>query len=213
MVFKDKLKKFAAPILGGVVLAAGVTGAGFTQVFAATKPAVTAVTQTATEQTTAASTDITVTPKIQNQTAAATTTVTVAPTDKSTDEKTSFDSETEDAALAAQAAITKDTAILAATKANSGFTAASAVLGDENGTLVYEIKMTDAAGKDMEVKVDATTGVILTSENDAEGKDENTDTQKNDTEKAAAKSGAQSNSTQENENDSGTDNGNIQSEG
>lgn len=145
MALKNRIRKFAAPLLGGAVLAAGITGAGFTQVFAATSTDSTTVTQVSTN-------DSTVTP---------------ADTTKDTTSDTGTqngDSSADDAALAAKATVTADEAAKTAADANSGYTVIINHLEDENGTVLYEIKMADTTGNKLEVKVDAAAGTILSSE-------------------------------------------------
>ena len=43
-----------------------------------------------------------------------------------------------------------------------------ASLGDENGTVIWEVNVKAASGKDHEVKVDATTGTVLQVQSDAQ---------------------------------------------
>jgi len=74
----------------------------------------------------------------------------------------------EDAALASKAKITKDEAIKAALAAYPGYAVKGAAIENENGYLVYEVKMADKAGNALEVKVDAGNGKVLAAENEAE---------------------------------------------
>lgn len=74
----------------------------------------------------------------------------------------------EDANLASKAKITKDEAIKAAMAAYPGYAVKGAAIGNENGYLIYEIKMVDNAGKSLEVKVDAGNGKVLAADNQAE---------------------------------------------
>lgn len=75
----------------------------------------------------------------------------------------------EKAALAAKATVTEQEAIQIAEKANSGYTFTVDELGSDNGVIAYELKGTNAAGKKLEVHVDANSGALLQksdSEND-----------------------------------------------
>ncbi|RKL61450.1 hypothetical protein DXT63_16615 [Thermoanaerobacteraceae bacterium SP2] len=74
----------------------------------------------------------------------------------------------EDANLASKAKIKKDEAIKAAMAAYPGYAVKGAAIGNENGYLIYEIKMVDNAGKSLEVKVDAGNGKVLAADNQAE---------------------------------------------
>jgi hypothetical protein len=73
----------------------------------------------------------------------------------------------ESAALASTAKITADQANSAAIAKFPGATVKKTELDSENGTTVYSVELTDSAGKGQDVKVDATTGAVLTSQ--AEG--------------------------------------------
>ena len=70
----------------------------------------------------------------------------------------------ESAALASLASITADDAGQAALAANSGATVNGVQLENENGSVVYEVDMTDASGAAIEVKVDAGDGAVLAQE-------------------------------------------------
>src|SRR5438105_3774541 len=72
----------------------------------------------------------------------------------------------ETAALASQAKITADQANAAALAKFPGATVKKTELGSENGTVTYDVELTDSAGKGQDVKVDATTGAVTTSEAD-----------------------------------------------
>lgn len=74
----------------------------------------------------------------------------------------------EDAALVSKARITKDEAIKAAITAYPGYSVKDAAIGNENGYLIYEIKMVDNAGKSLEVKIDAGNGKVLAVDNQVE---------------------------------------------
>jgi uncharacterized membrane protein YkoI len=76
----------------------------------------------------------------------------------------------EQAALASQAKITADQANAAALAKVPGATIKKTELESENRTVVYGVELTDTAGKTQDVKVDATSGQVLTVEaDDAEG--------------------------------------------
>ena len=77
----------------------------------------------------------------------------------------------EAAALAGQAKITADAAQAAALAANPGTTAVKVELGDENGTIIYSVELNNGA----DVKVDATSGAVLSTE--AAGTEEQGDRQ------------------------------------
>lgn len=70
----------------------------------------------------------------------------------------------ESAALASLASITADDAGQAALAANPGAAVNGVQLGNENGSVVYEVDMTDASGAAIEVKVDAGDGAVLAQE-------------------------------------------------
>lgn len=80
-------------------------------------------------------------------------------------------SEDEDKDLESLATVTADEAIAAATAAVPG-TADKAELGNENGTVVYEVDVTADDGTKTEIKVDAGNGAVLDSSADDQG-DEN----------------------------------------
>src|ERR1700730_88090 len=67
----------------------------------------------------------------------------------------------ESAALASQAKITADQANAAALGQFSGGTVKKTELDNENGTVVYSVQLTDSAGKQQVVKVDAVGGKVL----------------------------------------------------
>ncbi|HEV7663872.1 MAG TPA: PepSY domain-containing protein [Chloroflexota bacterium] len=73
----------------------------------------------------------------------------------------------ESAALASQAKITLDQAKSAALGKFPGATVSKTELDDENGTVVYSVKLTDTAGKQQEVKVDATSGQVTQAQAEA----------------------------------------------
>lgn len=78
----------------------------------------------------------------------------------------------ESAALASLASITADDAGQAALAANPAATVNGVQLENENGSVVYEVDMTDASGAAIEVKVDAGDGAVLAQES---GDDEDGD--------------------------------------
>lgn len=81
----------------------------------------------------------------------------------------------EGAALQSLAKITPDQAKAAALAQYPGATVTKVELGNENGSLVYSVQLTDTAGKSWDVKVDAGTGKVLHAEADgpegSEGRD------------------------------------------
>ena len=70
----------------------------------------------------------------------------------------------ETAALAALAKLSEADARSAALAKFPGATVTKAVLGDENGSIVWEIQLTDSSNVAQEVKVDAGNGAILATE-------------------------------------------------
>jgi uncharacterized membrane protein YkoI len=74
--------------------------------------------------------------------------------------------EAEAAALQSQARITADQARAAALDRFAGATVRSVVLENENGSLVYGLRITDKAGKGQDVKVDAGNAKVLHVEAD-----------------------------------------------
>lgn len=82
------------------------------------------------------------------------------------------DEDTEDAAkqaeLAAQAKITEADAVAAAQAANPGWNFAKSELDSENGTVLYELKGTDANGQKQNVYVNAADGTITQEPSDSE---------------------------------------------
>lgn len=73
------------------------------------------------------------------------------------------DEAAEQQALAGLATVTPDEAVRAATAAEPG-TAGPAELGDEDGSLVYEVVVTRADGSAVEVKIDAGNAAVLATE-------------------------------------------------
>lgn len=72
----------------------------------------------------------------------------------------------ESAALASQAKISVDQANAAALAKFPGAIIKKTDLGNENGTLAYDVQLTDSSGKGQEMKVDATTGAVLSTQAD-----------------------------------------------
>jgi uncharacterized membrane protein YkoI len=70
----------------------------------------------------------------------------------------------ESSALAALATITDAEATEAAVAATPDATVDAVQLGNENGSVVYEVAMTDSSGASLEVKVDAGNGAVLAQE-------------------------------------------------
>ncbi len=70
----------------------------------------------------------------------------------------------ESVALRSLASITADDAGQAALAANPGATINAVQLENENGSVVYEVDMTDASGSAIEVKVDAGNAAVLAQE-------------------------------------------------
>ncbi len=70
----------------------------------------------------------------------------------------------ESAALESLASITADDASQSALATNPGATVNDVQLGNENGSVVFEVDMTDASGAAIEVKVDAGNGAVLAQE-------------------------------------------------
>jgi hypothetical protein len=68
------------------------------------------------------------------------------------------------AALAAQARVSEADARNAALAKFPGATIVKASLGDENGTVIWEIELADSANAAQDVKVDAVTGAVLAAE-------------------------------------------------
>ena len=82
-----------------------------------------------------------------------------AETDNETQDKAKETAEK--AALAAKATVTEQEAVQIAQNAYNGYTFKVADLGSENGVIAYELTGTDAAGKTLEVHVDAGSGALL----------------------------------------------------
>lgn len=98
--------------------------------------------------------------------------ITLGQPDNSVDENKDNGNEAkDDAALSLKAKISKDDAINAAKTAYPEYSVKNADLGDENGNLIYEVKMSDKAGAILEVKVDAGNAKILAADKDTEEKD------------------------------------------
>jgi uncharacterized membrane protein YkoI len=84
------------------------------------------------------------------------------------------DDEAIDPARVIEVVVTAEDARAVAVDAAGGGTASDAVLGDENGTLVFEVDVVDAAGSSVEVNVDAITGdpTVETDDEAIENEDE-----------------------------------------
>jgi uncharacterized membrane protein YkoI len=152
MIIKEKLKKFGVPLLAGLVVLGSVGGFAGTKAFAASQQTTQPAKQEVTEQTPAYKASIFLGQQDNGKDESK---------DKAAEEKN-------DAALASKAKISGDEAVKAVKAAYPDNTIQGAVLGDENGYLIYEVKMTDKAGKNSEVKVDAGNAKILASDNSSE---------------------------------------------
>lgn len=76
----------------------------------------------------------------------------------------------------------------AATAAVPGSTVNSVELGNENGSVVYEVDMTDANGQPVEVKVDAGNGDVLDTETGEDESEESEADEANETEDESGES-------------------------
>jgi uncharacterized membrane protein YkoI len=103
--------------------------------------------------------------------------------DNGKDEQKNTASESqEDAALASKAKISAEQATDAVKAAFPDATTISkATIGDENGYLIYEVKVTQKDGSTLEVKVDAGNGKILSQENGTENNKNEKDGEETDT--------------------------------
>lgn len=81
----------------------------------------------------------------------------------------------ESKALKGLAKITADEAEQAAQAEVPKGTVNEVELENENGNVVYGVEMTDAKGSDVDVKVDAGDGTVLSQQNDADDDDNETD--------------------------------------
>lgn len=81
------------------------------------------------------------------------------------------DEANDDVALAGKAKLTVDQAKEIVLVANPGATIMKTELGDENGTIIYEVKIQTKGSKKVEVKVDANNGSILPEDNENEDND------------------------------------------
>ncbi len=84
------------------------------------------------------------------------------------------------AGLEALATITADDASKAALAANPGATVNGVELENENGSVVYEVDMTDSAGAAIEVKIDAGNGAVLAQESGDDDANEGADDDANE---------------------------------
>lgn len=93
----------------------------------------------------------------------------------------------ESAKLTALATITAKTAETAATASLPGATATASHLGDENGSLVYDVTVKDSTGAVHDVKIDAGNATVLATEtadpqeNGQKGTEKTTETEINET--------------------------------
>lgn len=152
MIIKEKLKKFGVPLLAGFIVLGSVAGFAGSKVFAASQQNTQPSKQEVTEQASGYQASIFLGQQDNSQDESK---------DKSAEEKN-------DAALASKAKISGDEAVNAVKAAYPENTVQRAVLGDENGYLIYEVKMTDKAGKAFKVKVDAGNAKILATDNGSE---------------------------------------------
>ncbi len=89
------------------------------------------------------------------------------PTAQGTGEQAETANDTsEAAALASQAKITADQANAAALAKFPGATVGTVELDNENAVLAYSVQLTDSAGMGQDVKVDATSGTVLSAQAD-----------------------------------------------
>ncbi|MBP3038871.1 PepSY domain-containing protein [Bacillaceae bacterium Marseille-Q3522] len=96
----------------------------------------------------------------------------------------------ENAALASKATVTEQEAIQIAQEANTGYTFTVAELGNENGVIAYDLKGSDAAGKTLDVHVDANSGAIIQN-SDSQYGEQDTDESEADEAKDPAKEAAE----------------------
>lgn len=97
-------------------------------------------------------------------------------------------SEEDEAAQLAQLDVISEADAIAAATADGG-SADAAELGNENGTVVYEVEVTGADGTASEVKVDAGNGDVLATEDEEADDDENEDDDEGEVEDEAADAG------------------------
>jgi uncharacterized membrane protein YkoI len=92
---------------------------------------------------------------------------TVQPTNQTEDKEVNdaANEASEDALLASQVQITEAQAIATVEAANPGASVLCGELGNEDGTVAYELKVTSTDGSKSEAIVDANTGAILASSN------------------------------------------------
>jgi uncharacterized membrane protein YkoI len=83
------------------------------------------------------------------------------------EQNTGANDSSEGAALASQAKITADQATAAALAKFPGATVGKVELDNENGVLAYSVQLKDTAGTGQDVKVDATSGAVLSAQADA----------------------------------------------
>lgn len=182
MEFKNVIKKFGGPVLAGAIVIGGLTGVVSSPTFAAHSQNPPTAIQ-----------------KVETQTPDLNGSITVD--EKNTEDAAVKDSaiETqEDAALTAKATVSKEAAVNAAKTAYPAYEVKNTGIGNENGSLVYEINMINKSGESLEVKVDAGNAAVLMADKNAD----ETGVDIADNENSSEKEG----------NDSGVDNDNIEVE-
>lgn len=158
MLIKEKLKKFGVPLLAGFVIFGSAAGFVGSKTFAASQQTA----QTAQSTQTAKQ-------EVKEETSGFKASIFVGQQDNGKDESKDESVEAaNDAALASKTKISQDEAVNAAKAAYPENTVQGAKIGDENGYLIYEVKMTDKAGTAIEVKVDAGNAKILATDNGSE---------------------------------------------
>lgn len=151
MINRQSLKKFGIPFLAGLVMLGSIGGFSGSKASAASRQPAQSVKQNVSEQS-----------------PAYTGSIFTGSQDNGKDESGNSKAEENDAALASKAKISGDDAIKAVKAVYPQNNVQGASLGDENGYLVYEVKMTDKAGKAFEAKVDAGNAKVLAFDNTEE---------------------------------------------
>lgn len=187
MIIREKLKKYGVPLLAGIVILGGMA---VVKASASSQQIAQPVKQEAGEQAPVYKASIILEQqdngKDENQ-------------DKTTEEK-------DDAALVAKAKISSnDEAVNAVKAAYPENTVQSAAIEDENGNLVYEVKMSDNSAKTFDVKVDAGNAELLAVEEDSEENEGITEDKDIDSQQDEQKDSA-------GEKDQGPDNDNVELE-
>lgn len=170
MLIKEKLKKFGVPLLAGFVIFGSAAGFVGSKTFAASQQTAQTAQSTQTEQATqTAQSTQTAKQEVKEETSGFKASIFVGQQDNGKDESKDESVEAaNDAALASKTKISQDEAVNAAKAAYPENTVQGAKIGDENGYLIYEVKMTDKAGTAIEVKVDAGNAKILATDNGSE---------------------------------------------